>query len=140
MNKGLLYIYIVALLLPAGFSCSPQEAGTGDHVALFYREEPRFQQLVASLQADPFGQRHQGQLLFWKAFANPTKKRLHELGITHVRLYAGGRHMDLKTNWSPAHPVYLCYREAGPLPARHEPFTLLHPLNASWALWTKNPS
>lgn len=137
MKKGLLYIYLLALLLPAGFSCSSRDACTGEVVSLFYREEAKFQELVELLRADSVAHRRQGRLLFWKTFPNHTKRRLQELGITHVRLYEGELHVDLKTHCSATHPVYLCYRDADRLPAQHEPFTLLHQLNASWMLYTK---
>lgn len=137
MKKTILYICLLVMLWPAGFSCSSRAGCTGEVAALFYREEARFQELVALLQADPVARRRQGRLLSWKAFSNHTKRRLQALGITHVHLYEEGLHIDLKTRCSATYPVYLCYRDGGTLPAQPEPFTLLHQLNASWMLCTK---
>lgn len=140
MNRSFLYKYLFVALLPFGVGCSLQDEDAGEHIAFFYREEPKFEQLVESLWADPVSQRRQGHTVFWKAFSYHTKRRLQELGITHVHLFAGGRHLDLKTNWGGSRPVYLCYREGDGFGLPNGSFTIQYRLNASWTLCARSRS
>lgn len=146
MTWHVLKIVTLLDLLGVLVGCAPANPDPEKYRNRFYDNEEKFTTLVAVLQADPLTYNCMGRTLFWKAFANPTKKGLQELGITHVHIYSWteeGMHMELKTNWRanpPVHLYYNTYKEAPGQMSYYEEETNcgeLWPLIKHWMLRLK---